>query len=311
MKLAVMFNGQGAHFEQMGQDFVTHFEEARAVYQRAEQLTQLPITKWITEDISALNFTKNAQLAISTTSLAIFNSIKKHLPDIEAMGGLSLGEYSALIASQILSEDDAWPLLKKRGELMSAQTQTFTHSQMVAVIQVPLDKIKAIINEMQNDTEIYIANYNAPTQIVLGGTQLAIKEFKQLAKAKGYKKILPLKVEGPFHTPLMKKVQEPFKEALSAIAELETKGKVPVWSNVTAEPHQATTIKPLLVDHLVKPVKWLQTIDQWHQQGITHIIQIGPGNTLAKLLNQQYPTINHLVVNKVEDIENISAFLKS
>ena len=79
MKLAVMFNGQAAHFEQMGRDFVTHFEEAKAVYQRAEQLTQLPITKWITEDISALNFTKNAQLAISTTSLAIFNSIKKHI----------------------------------------------------------------------------------------------------------------------------------------------------------------------------------------------------------------------------------------
>lgn len=304
-----MFNGQGAHFEQMGQDFVAQFETAKTVYHQAEQLTQYPITKWITEDLDALSYTKNAQLAISTTSIAIFNSIKNFLPRIEAMGGLSLGEYSALVASQILNEEDAWSLLKRRGELMSQQAQTLTNPQMVAAIQVPLNEIKAIISEMENQKEIDIANYNAPTQIVLGGTQAAITEFKYLAKAKGYKKVLLLKVEGPFHTPLMKAVQAPFKLALSDIEFADINGKVSVWSNVTAQPHQVDSIKDLLVDHLVKPVKWMQTIDEWKKLGITHIIQIGPGNTLAKLLNQQYPEMKCLVVNKVEDIENLSAFL--
>ena len=120
MKLAIIFNGQGAHYEGMGMDFVEAFQEAKEIFTQAEDITQLPIQTWINSDINQLALTKNAQPAIVTTSLAIYESIKTKLPAIQYMAGLSLGEYSSLIASNILELDEGLNLIKKRGDIMSA-----------------------------------------------------------------------------------------------------------------------------------------------------------------------------------------------
>lgn len=314
MKLAVIFNGQGAHYEGMGMDFAESFQSAQAVFDEAEKVTELPIKMWIQSDINQLSLTKNAQPAIVATSLAIFESIKTKLPAIAYMAGLSLGEYSSLIASGALSFEEGMQLIKQRGELMSAycsELEEEANYQMAAVINMPLEEIARVVEQLVNDSnsKLYIANYNSPSQIVIAGDKDAITAFKKEAKALGYRKVIPLKVEGPFHTPLMQGVVDSFTQVLDKTNFSEM--TVPVISNVTVEDHSVDSVRDMLAEHLVSPVKWYQTIDRFKEEGITHILQIGPGNTLAKLMaNDQNPLPVH-VIDKVEDIDDLDEWLNS
>ena len=314
MRLAVIFNGQGAHYEAMGMDFLETFEQSQAVFKEAEETTQLPITMWIESDINQLTLTKNAQPAIVTTSLAIFESIKTKLPAIAYMAGLSLGEYSSLIASGALSFEEGIRLIQQRGELMSAycsHLEETANYQMAAVINMPLDEINDVVQKIvtEQGAELYIANYNSPNQIVIAGDKEAIKAFRQTAKALGYRKVVPLKVEGPFHTPLMQGVVNDFEQVL-AVTEF-SQPDIPVISNVTVKEHQLNTIKEQLAEHLIHPVKWYQTIDFLKDKEITHVLQIGPGNTLAKLLTKDDSSLPVYVIDTIEDLNGLDEWLNS
>jgi [acyl-carrier-protein] S-malonyltransferase len=313
MSLAVIFNGQGAHYEGMGLDFTTEgFLEAQAVYEKVETLTDYPIRQWIADDIEALAQTKNAQVAIAATSLAIFQSIEAQLPAIDYMAGLSLGEYSSLIASGMLSFDEGFKLLKTRGQLMTEHCQQLRETAdivMAAVLKMPLGEIKTVVDEVNAvEEKLYIANLNSSTQVTIAGTEEAVEEFKTLAKERGYKRIMPLKVEGPFHSPYMAAVCAPYEEALTNVS--FKKGKVPVISNVTVQPHTTSEVKDLLVRHLVEPVRWEETIDYFVENGVTKIIQIGPGKTLANLLKREENAPATLVIDKVSDLEKLAAFIE-
>lgn len=311
MSLAIIFNGQGAQYKEMGQDFVDTFPEAQAVYEKVETLTNYPVRQWITDDFEALQETRYAQVAISATSLAIYESIQAKLPAIDYMAGLSLGEYSSLIASRMLSFEDGFKLIKKRGQLMTAHCQKLRESSdivMAAVMKMPLEEIKAVLDEVNEAEEkLYLANLNSSTQVTIAGTIEALEQFKELARNQGYKKIMPLKVEGPFHSPYMVSVCDPYKDALAQITFSE--GEISVISNTIVEPHQIENVKDLLVRHLVEPVRWQETIDYFVDQGVTKIIQIGPGKTLANLLKREPNAPETLVVDKVVDVEKIEEFL--
>lgn len=309
MKLAVMFNGQGAHYQGMGYDFYQQFPKSKEVFDEAEKVTGQPVLNWINEEFEKLSKTQFAQLAIAATSLAIYRSIEDQLPEVVAMGGLSLGEYSALMASNTLAQVDGWKLLQERGQLMSEQCSVIDNCQMIAAIDIPEEVIESLIKEFKLANQLYIANYNSPKQLVLAGTAEAISIFKTEAKALGYKKVLPLKVEGPFHSPFMADIKARFNKVLEAY-QFSVDKKIPVWSNVNVKAHGNETISTLLTEHLVKPVYWYQTIDQWVAEGVTHIIQIGPGNTLSKLLAGHHPEIQSIVIDKVEDVQQISQFIK-
>lgn len=313
MNLAVIFNGQGAHYEGMGMDFASQFEDANEVFEKAETITKLPIKSWITSDINQLALTKHAQPSIVATSLAIYESIKTQLPAIAYMAGLSLGEYSSLIASGALSYETGFDLVKQRGDLMSAYCEKLEEVaayQMAAVIAMPLDDINKLVEAIHtNESPLYIANYNSPTQIVVAGSKEAITTLKKEAKSLGYRKVIPLKVEGPFHTPIMEGVTEAFSEVLSTTEFKEL--NIPVISNVTVENHSLDSVKTLLTDHLVNPVKWYQTVHRLKSEGITHVVQIGPGNTLAKLMANDEFAPEVFVVDKVEDIDGLNNWLNS
>lgn len=311
MSLAIIFNGQGAHYKEMGQDFIESFPEAQAIYEKVETLTDYPVRQWITDDFEALQETRYAQVAIAATSLAIYESIQAKLPAIDYMAGLSLGEYSSLIASGMLSFEEGFNLIKTRGQLMTAHCQKLRESSdivMAAVMKMPLDEIQAVVNEV-NDVEerLYVANLNSSTQVTIAGTTEAIDQFKELARARGYKKIMPLKVEGPFHSPYMAPVCVPFEDAIAQRSFSE--GEIPVISNTVVEPHTVAGVKDLLVRHLVEPVRWQETIDYLVDHGVTKIIQIGPGKTLANLLKREPNAPETLVVDKVADVEEIEEFL--
>ncbi|MGO4929045.1 ACP S-malonyltransferase [Fundicoccus sp. Sow4_D5] len=312
MKLAIIFNGQGAHYEGMGLDFQTEYATAKEEFELAEAATEgMPIREWIESDLDQFKETRNAQVAITATSLAIFNSIAPNLPAITFMAGLSLGEYTALMASGMLPKEAGYQLLKARGEIMSRHCEILakaTPVQMLAVMQMPFEEIELIVNEIkESHEELYIANINSSQQVILAGTEITTTLFKKRAKELGYKKTMPLKVEGPFHSPLMSATAEPFAEVLSGVEFSQT--ETLVISNTTVEAHDVSNVKNLLVRHLTEPVKWRQTIDFFSKQGVTHIIQIGPGKTLAQMLKREKDTPACLVIDKLEDVAEIQPFL--
>ena len=311
MSLAIIFNGQGAQYKEMGQDFARAFPKAQAVYEKVETLTNYPVRQWITDDFEALKETRYAQVAIAATSLAIYESIQAKLPAIDYMAGLSLGEYTSLMASGMLSIEEGFSLLKARGQLMTDHCQTLRQSSdivMAAVMKMPLDEIKAVLDEVNKTEEkLYLANLNSSTQVTIAGTTTAVNQFKKIARTQGYKKIMPLKVEGPFHSPYMNAVCAPYKETLIPLSFSE--GEVPVISNTIVEPHQTEDVKELLVRHLVESVRWQETMDYMVDSGVTKIIQIGPGKTLANLLKREAEAPDTLVVDKITDIEEIEEFL--
>lgn len=311
MSIAVIFNGQGAHYEGMGQDFVQEFKEAQAVYESVEAITGYPVREWITTDFDALKETRYAQVAIAATSLAILESIEEKLPAIDFMAGLSLGEYSALIASGAVQVDEGFELLKTRGELMTAHCETLRETSelaMDAVMKMPFEDIQAVVAEVNAEEEqLYIANINSSAQVTVAGTEEATTQFKTLAREQGFKRIMPLQVEGPFHTPYMAPVCNPFSEALEKVTFREM--GVPVVSNTTVTPHTTESVRELLVRHLVEPVRWKETIDYLVAEGVTKVIQIGPGKTLANLLKREENAPETLVIDKVEDVEKIESFI--
>ncbi len=311
MSLAIIFNGQGAHYEGMGLDFAEKYPEAQKVYEKVETLTDYPIREIIKEDVEFLEQTRYAQVAIAATSLAIYKSIEKQLPAIDFMAGLSLGEYSSLIASGMLTFDEGFDVLKKRGQLMSDQCQTLGESSdivMEVVLRMPLDEIKEVLAEVNEAaTELYLANLNSSQQVIIAGTQAAVDRFKEIAREKGYKRMMPLKVEGPFHSPYMEAVCEPYADVLAGISLHE--GKISVISNTTVEPHSVDKLKDLLVRHLVEPVQWEATIQYMINHGVTKVIQIGPGKTLANLLKREPNAPEALVIDKVDDLNKLTEFI--
>lgn len=311
MKVAVIFNGQGAHYPNMGLDFQDVFPQSKEIFDKVESITGMPIREWIESDQEKFKETRNAQVAIAGVSMAIYESIKSSLPAVTFMGGLSLGEYSALMASGMLGIDEGFKLLQERGELMSQHCKKLaeeTPAQMLAVINMPYEEIEKLVDELNtDDAPLFIANINSSSQVIIAGTKESTKAFRKAAREAGYRKVMPLKVEGPFHSPLMSPVCKPFEKALEKVT--FSSGEVPVISNTTVKPHTIETVKPLLVNHLVEPVRWRQTIDRFNEEGITHIIQIGPGDTLFKLLSREENVPKTMVVDKVEDVSLLKEFL--
>ncbi len=314
MTLAILFNGQGAQYEGMGLDFDRQFTVARDVFDLFEAETDYPIRQWIEGDIDQLQETRHSQPAIAAVSLAMFYTLQDQYPQLihpAYMAGLSLGEYTSLIASGMLSLADGAQLLKERGELMSNQSQQIAahHAvQMAAVMGMPLDEIKDLVDTIHTEeTPLYIANLNSTQQTIIAGYQEAIKSFRKQAKAQGYKKVIPLKVEGPFHSPLMQAVCDPLADALADIT--FTKGEIPVISNTTVEIHQPEQVRELLVRHLVEPVRFQETVSRLVEEGVTHVIQIGPGATLANLLKREEHAPTCYVVDTVEDLVDVPTFL--
>lgn len=311
MSIAVIFNGQGAQFKEMGLDFVAEYRAAEAVFAEAEQMTDYPIRDWLTDDFEKLAQTQYAQVAIATTSLAIYESIAPHLPAIDYMAGLSLGEYSALIASDMLDFTEGIQLIKKRGQLMTAHCQNLRESAeivMEAVLNMPLDEVKDVISLVNSDEEIlYLANINSSTQVTIAGTQAATAQFKEIARDRGHRRVMPLKVEGPFHSPYMTDVCAPYDAVLEDVH--FTEGNAALISNTTVVAHQVADVKESLVRHIIEPVRWQETIDYFVEQGVTKIIQIGPGKTLANLLKREKNAPDTLVIDKVADVAQLESFI--
>lgn len=282
-KRAFLFAGQGAQKLGMARDFYDTYPMVKDLFDRAEDILGYDLRLLIDTDEEKLNRTRYTQPAILTTSVAIFKVLQSHglYPDLVA--GLSLGEYSALVASGALSFDDALQLVAKRGQFMEDAAPAGS-GKMIAVLNTDAKLIEEICEEASSVGVVSPANYNTPGQIVIGGETKAVNHALELLKEKGVKRLIPLNVSGPFHTALL----EPASKNLSLeLAKVKFKDfSLPLVGNTEADIMTKKRIPELLERQVMEPVRFYDSITKLQELGCEEVIEIGPGSVLSGFIKK-------------------------
>ena len=288
-KTAFLFPGQGAQYESMGRTLADVFPAARAVFDRANDALDFDVAKLCFEgSLEELSQTANCQPAIFVVSLAAFAVFVEKatvpLGQCSAMAGLSLGEYTALVAAEAISFEDGVRLVRKRGELMQQAGQTH-EGRMSSILGLDDETVQRICDEARDAGIVVPANYNCPGQIVISGEPAALAKAEALAKEAGAKKVVPLKVSGAFHSPLMAPAAMALREELERV-EIRTP-TTPVVANVSADYVRAPDeIRNTLVKQLEHPVRWTASMQRLAADGVETFYEIGPGKVLAGLMRR-------------------------
>ena len=278
---AFVFPGQGAQFTGMGKDLYDSSAEAKALFEKANQILGFSITDLMfagtAEDLRQTKVTQPAVFLHSVISAKTLG--KDFVPDMTA--GHSLGEFSALTAAGALTFEDGLTLVSKRAMAMQKACE-MNPSTMAAVLGLKDEIVEEICASISGEI-VVAANYNCPGQIVISGTKAGIEAAGEKMKAAGAKRVLPLSVGGAFHSPLM----EPARVELAAAIEATTVSKpiCPVFQNVDAQPYtDPAKIKANLVAQLTSPVRWTQTVKNMMAAGAEEFVELGPGTVLTGLI---------------------------
>lgn len=296
-KTAFLFPGQGAQKTGMGQDFYEKFPSAREIFDQASQWLSLDMKALCFEKNDRLNLTEYTQAALVTTCLAMEKVVEEYglRPDVTA--GLSLGEYCAIAVSGGMSVQDAITTVRKRGILME-QAVPAGEGSMAAVMGLDADKIQAVLGGMKAE----IANYNCPGQIVITGPKAAVEEASVKLKEAGARRVLPLKVSGPFHSSMLQNAGKELEKELSKVEFSSL--KIPYVTNVTAQyVTDFKETKDLLAKQISSSVRWQQSVEKMLEDGVDTFVEIGPGKTLTGFMKKIAPDAKTYNIQKVEDLE--------
>ncbi len=297
---AFLFPGQGAQSVGMGRQLAETNPAARRLYEEAGQILGYDLAAICTNGpVERLNSTVISQPAIFVTSLAALEELRRTEPEAlnqcTAAAGLSLGEYTALTFAGALSFADGLRLVQRRGEAMQAAADA-TPSGMVSLLGLEPERVEALCAEARTAGRLEIANLLCPSNIVVSGDRAACEAVERLVEAAGGRSVR-LAVAGAFHTDIMKPADEALAAALDGVP-LQAP-RIPVWSNVDAQPHtDPAEIRHLLIQQVLRPVLWEQTMRNLLAQGVDRFYEIGPGRVLAGLLKR---------VQRKVDCRNISA----
>ena len=304
MKRAFLFPGQGAQSVGMGKDFYEKYEEARKIYDKASEISGMDIKKICFEGPEEeLMKTENTQIAILTTSLAILEVLRLHNIEAQIATGLSLGEYTALIYSGVISFEDGIKLIKKRGYYMQHLLPN-KKFEMAAVIGLNSSKIEEVCKQIEKTGKfITPANYNCKIQTVISGEECAINEATIKLKELGAKRVIPLKTSGPFHTKKLEKAKEEYSKELDKIT--FNKGKVKVIKNIDGNYYlENENLKQILAEHIVNPVRFDKTIELMENENIDEYIEIGPGKAVTGFIKKDIKEAKTYNINNIETLEN-------
>ena len=294
-KIAFVFPGQGAQYTGMAKDFYEKYAVSRKVFENASKASGLDVEALCFEENDRLNITEYTQIAMLTAEIAILRAVEEAGIRSQVNAGLSLGEYGALVASGVMKEEDAFTVVRKRGSFM--QEAYPTGGAMSAVLGTDAELIEKICDETQG-------NYNCPGQIVITGEETAVAAAGEALKAAGARRVIPLKVSGPFHCELLKGAGEKLGQELEKV-EIQS-FTVPYVTNVTAQyvtgPEQ---VKELLVSQVSSSVRWQQCVEQMIDDGVDTFIEIGPGKTLTGFLKKINRNVKALHVEKTEDLDEV------
>ncbi|WP_297332096.1 ACP S-malonyltransferase [Flavobacterium sp.] len=288
MKKAYVFPGQGAQFSGMGKDLYENSAEAKALFEKANEILGFRITDIMFEGTAdELKQTKVTQPAVFLHSVILAKTLGDSFkPDMVA--GHSLGEFSALVAAGAMTFEDGLKLVSQRAMAMQKACE-ITPSTMAAVLNLDDKTVEDICEATEG--VVVAANYNCPGQLVISGETLAVERACEALKAAGAKRALILPVGGAFHSPMM----EPAREELAAAIEATTfkQPVCPVYQNVTATAVTAPDeIKQNLIKQLTAPVKWTQSVQNMVADGATEFIEVGPGNVLQGLVKKIDSSVN-------------------
>ena len=304
---SVIFPGQGSQSVGMAKELYNKFETFKINFKKADDILNYQLSKIILEGpADKLNLTENTQPAIFLISYSIFqvikNEFKINLNEAKYFAGHSLGEYTALTCSGVLSFENTIKLLKLRGKAMQEAVPK-GEGGMIAVLGSELEILEDIINKKKNDFKCFIANDNSNGQIVLSGTMINIEKLSIYLNSLNIKNI-KLSVSAPFHCELMKTATELMRNELAKIVFKDF--QTALISNVTAqEIDDSSRISDLLVRQIESRVRWRESINYMIRNGVNNFIEIGPGKILSGLVKRIDKKVKVGAINNEEDINKI------
>ncbi|TQR20890.1 ACP S-malonyltransferase [Psychrobacillus vulpis] len=304
-KIAFIFPGQGSQSVGMGQPFIENDTESKKYYEQADEVLGFSLSKIMLEGpAEELTKTYHAQPALLTTSTMIAKKLLAAGISPGYTAGHSLGEYTALVASNVLSFEDAVLLVHKRGLFMNEAVPA-GEGAMAAILGLDKESLTEVTKEVSSKGEtVQVANLNCPGQIVISGTAAGVEQASVKAKEAGAKRAIPLVVSGPFHSELMRPAAHKLDDAISSLG-LED-AVTPVISNVTANPvSSASEIKNLLVEQLYSPVRWEESVQKMIELGVTVFIECGPGKVLSGLVKKIDRSVTTYCVYDEETLQQV------
>ena len=304
MKIALMFGGQGAQYAGMGKELYDNFDVCKKVFDKADEVLGFKISELCFGENEDLNKTEFTQPAILTMSTAIFELMKEKGLKGDFAAGLSLGEYSALVASGAMNFEEAVALVRKRGRFMTEAVPAGVGA-MSAVLNLDADKILEACDEASSVGKVMIANYNAPGQIVIAGETDAVAKAEELVLEKGAKRAVRLNVSGPFNTCLLQPAAEKLNVELQNISINDM--AIPVITNLTGDFVNKDDIIDTLTKQVMNPVKWEQTVRKFIELGVDTFVELGPGKTLSAFVKKVSKEVN---VYNVEDLKTLEKTCK-
>lgn len=298
MRTVFMFSGQGAQYAGMGKELYQNYSVAKKIFDCADEVLGYSIKDICFQDEAKLGETEFAQPAILTMSIAALEVLKEQGVRAEMTAGLSLGEYSAYVAGGAMNFEEAVALVQKRGKFM-AEAVPSGEGAMYAIIGLDTELVEEACKEaVQEGLGLAVpANYNAPGQIVIAGATKAVERAAKLAKEKGAKMTVRLKVSGPFHTQMLQPAADRLGPELEKM-HIEPM-KIPVFTNVDAkEVASEKDIIPILTRQICCPVRFSDIIQNMHERGADTFIELGPGKALCGFVKR---TIKGVTILNVED----------
>ena len=305
-KTAVIFPGQGAQYVGMAKDFYDSFEDSKKVFDEADDVLDIELKKICFEENDDINKTEYTQPAMVAAEVAIYEHLKNAGLKADVFAGLSLGEYSALVAAGAMTLADGIKTVRRRGILMQNEVP-LGMGGMAAVIAMDADKIAEICENTPG--KVQIANYNCSGQIVISGEAEAVKAASAALAEAGAKRVIPLNVSGPFHSQMLVPAGEKLYDFLQGVDVAE--GFAPYYCNADAEEIiDAAKVKELLKRQVYSSVRWQQTIENMIADGVDTFIEVGPGKTLTgfmKKINREVKSINIATVDDLAKLEELNA----
>ena len=304
-RIAFIFPGQGAQVCGMGQDFYEQTETGKKIFDKASGLLGFSMPELCFEKNDRLDITEYTQAAMVTAGIAMMRVLEEKgiKPDVAA--GLSLGEYCALAAAGVMSDEDAICTVRQRGILMQ-EAVPVGEGAMAAILALDAAAIEAVTGAMEG---VWIANYNCPGQIVISGKKAAVEEACEKLKAAGAKRALLLNVSGPFHSGMLTVAGEKLAQVRADVAIHSP--RIPYVATVIAQcVPTAEPVKDLLTRQVSSSVRWQQSVEAMINDGVDTFIEIGPGRTLAGFMKKISKEVKTMNVEKLEDIEKVAEALK-
>ncbi|CZQ87302.1 acyl transferase/acyl hydrolase/lysophospholipase [Trichococcus palustris] len=305
MAIAFVYSGQGAQYFGMGQELYNEYAVVRNVFDEASAVLGYDVANLCFQENEQLHLTEYTQPAILTVSYALDQLLAEKGIQPDFVAGLSLGEYTALVKANAFSFNEAISLVAKRGKYMSEAVPA-GRGKMAAVMNAERSVIEEACREASKTAYVAPANYNMPTQIVIGGEIEGVDKAIELLEAKGVRRIIPLNVSGPFHTALLHPAAEKLAVALSELTVNEP--TIPVIGNTEATVVTKDAIKGLLVRQVESPVLWEDSVLKMIDLGVDTFVEVGPGTTLSKFIKKINKDVS---IYNVEDLKSFNKTIEA